>query len=430
MPKRLSMVVGTRPRRGCSCSYAHESDEHDDAVRDLWVLLRARGVDAVLDTPAAERRQDWPLWMADELRGCDYVVVVCSPEYRRRAEGRTAADEGRGVPYEAFLIREMLYRDRDRWFGRILPVLLPGRGPDDVPDWLGPYSPSSPPTAEDHLARVGHALRGALFDDATVRHLTALMDSSFGTAVDVVVEPDEATVGLPYELLRLPVPDSRVLATTPGVSFVRRVGGDGRTAEPPRAGPLKILAAVAAPEETRTANVPLDVEAEMQAVLAVAGDLDRVSDAQVTILEVAGPEQIAHALAADSYHVLHLSAHGSSAWVELEDEDGGPVRVDAGRLVDALRAEGRPAPLVVLSSCSSAAGGSDGLAAVLVRRGADRVVAMQTSVTDRYATALATIFYRELADHPVMPVASAGGGAADHGRPAAGGGTPHRRLRH
>jgi hypothetical protein len=80
----------------------------------------------------------------------------------------------------------------------------------------------------------------------------------------------------------------------PNVSVIRRVppyGPAGGAAVPdrpvPAPGPLKILAAVAAPDETKTENAPLDTEAEMGAVLdavsAVAGD----SRAQVRILEAA-----------------------------------------------------------------------------------------------------------------------------------------------
>ncbi|HEX5115275.1 MAG TPA: hypothetical protein VFW65_08765 [Pseudonocardiaceae bacterium] len=54
-------------------SYAHEpdSDAHGRAVRDLWVLLRSHGIDAHLDQLAAEQRQDWTLWMADQVREAD-----------------------------------------------------------------------------------------------------------------------------------------------------------------------------------------------------------------------------------------------------------------------------------------------------------------------------------------------------------------------
>lgn len=40
-------------------------------------------------------------------------------------------------------------------------------------------------------------------------------------------------------------------------------------------------------------------------------------EAEVTILEVGHPQQIAGALRRDRYHVLHLSAHGSPDGPEL-----------------------------------------------------------------------------------------------------------------
>ena len=91
-------------------------------------------------------------------------------------------------------------------------------------------------------------------------------------------------------------------------------------------GPLKVLAAVAAPDETKTSNVPLDTEAEMAAVLDAVTGVAADAGAQVRILEVASLPAIRQALAADAYHVLHLSAHGSPDAVELEDEDGAPGR--------------------------------------------------------------------------------------------------------
>ena len=59
-------------------------------------MLRRNGVDPQLHLPAAERHQDWPVWMLRQVRRADFVLVIASPAYRRRAEGDAAADEGRG----------------------------------------------------------------------------------------------------------------------------------------------------------------------------------------------------------------------------------------------------------------------------------------------------------------------------------------------
>ena len=57
-------------------------------------------------------------------------------------------------------------------------------------------------------------------------------------------------------------------------------------------------------------------------------------------------------------------------------------------------------PLIVLSSCSGGAAGTQAMAAGLVGQGADRVIAMLAPVTDAYATTLARYLYRELAARP------------------------------
>src|ERR1039457_4749026 len=195
----------------------------------------------------------------------------------------------------------------------------------------------------------------------------------------------------------------------PGGSVSRRPAAPGRdlgaalpaapSLVPGLAGPLKVLAAVAAPDETRTVNAPLDAEAEMAAVLDAVAPVAAGPGAQVRILEVASLPAIRQALAGGACHVLHLSAHGSPELVELEDEDGGPVAVTPGTLMGVLRHAGRPVPLVVLSSCSGGAAGSQAMA--------DGVIAMLAPVTGQYATVLARHLYRELAAGPGLTAGQA-----------------------
>ena len=95
--------------------------------------------------------------------------------------------------------------------------------------------------------------------------------------------------------------------------------------------------------------------------------------------------------------MLHLSAHGSPDSVELEDEDGAPVQVTSKTLMEALRHANRAVPLIVLSTCYGGSTGSEAMAAGLIAKGADRVIAMLGSVSDDYATILARRFYGEIA---------------------------------
>ncbi|HEX5405109.1 MAG TPA: toll/interleukin-1 receptor domain-containing protein [Pseudonocardiaceae bacterium] len=120
-------------------SYAHETDSpaHSDQVRQLYQLLRENGIDAHWDSVAASQRQDWALWMADHIRQADRILVIASPTYRLRAEGRVGPDVGRGVQWEARLIRDAFYRDQTA-LHRFVPVILPGQSPAGVPDFLAP----------------------------------------------------------------------------------------------------------------------------------------------------------------------------------------------------------------------------------------------------------------------------------------------------
>ncbi len=181
---------------------------------------------------------------------------------------------------------------------------------------------------------------------------------------------------------------------------VHRVAGTAVAAVP---GPLRILVAVAAPEETRTANAPLDVEAELQAVMDAVEGLDRSGTVEVRILEVASLGEIVRSLHDVGFHVLHLSGHGSRDGIELEDEDGDPEFVSTAELVTGIRRAGRALPMVFLSSCHGGAGGGTGIAAGLVGGGVGSVLAMQTSISDAYATLLARLLYRGLSRPGATP---------------------------
>jgi len=105
-------------------------------VRSLWQLLRENGMDARLDLSAAERPQDWALWMQREYEQADFVLVIASQAYKRRAEGTEASGKGEGVAWEARLLRAEVY-SRPDWYSRVLRVVLPGGSRDDLPSFLG-----------------------------------------------------------------------------------------------------------------------------------------------------------------------------------------------------------------------------------------------------------------------------------------------------
>ena len=92
-------------------------------------------MDAKIDTAAANRRVDWPHWMAEMMHWADHVVVIGSKAYRERAEGRVDRSRDRGVGWEARSIREEFYRNQCD-LERFVPVLLPGHSAEQLPDFL------------------------------------------------------------------------------------------------------------------------------------------------------------------------------------------------------------------------------------------------------------------------------------------------------
>ncbi len=277
----------------------------------------------------------------------------------------------------------------------------------DSPDATGPR-------LDEALERLGQDLGRVLFADPIAAALTSALNSlPIGGELELCFSAASPTLlGLPFEAARLP--DGRAPVLLPAVVPLRRVDGAAPVEQTVSAGPLKILVAVGAPDESKTRNSVLDLEHELQGILDALETAIEHGNAEVRILEVGHPQQIAAALKRDPYHVLHLSCHGSPGLIELEDEDGNPVPIDAARLADTLRSAGRPLPLVFLATChgGSPAGETVSFAQALIHAGIPQVLAMQTRVTDRYASELAAAFYGEL-NTPDRPTA---GRALAHAR--------------
>ncbi|MDZ4831680.1 MAG: toll/interleukin-1 receptor domain-containing protein [Phycisphaerae bacterium] len=115
-------------------SYAHESDRFRRDVGDLVSRLKALGLDVRSDheydpTPP---KAGWPNWMRSCVRDVDYVLIVCSPKYLERYEGRAPPNEGNGVNFEGAIITSALMQDG--WQNRKFFPLLPDGGSfKDIP---------------------------------------------------------------------------------------------------------------------------------------------------------------------------------------------------------------------------------------------------------------------------------------------------------
>ena len=78
-------------------SYARQTADHSNWVESLACNLRHSGIDALLDKWHVPAGGDFTLFM-DQIRQCDRVLLVCTPEYARKAnEGEGGVGYERGI---------------------------------------------------------------------------------------------------------------------------------------------------------------------------------------------------------------------------------------------------------------------------------------------------------------------------------------------
>lgn len=266
---------------------------------------------------------------------------------------------------------------------------------------------------------VGEALGRAFLPPTVAAALAEALSAAErdGRALELGLElAAPALADLPWETLRLPPTTtdgfpSEPLALHPGVVLYRaEVGAAPAGWDIP--GPLRVLVAIGSPEAQNARGELLDMEAELGKILDAVEPARRAagkSGAHVRILERGTVGAIRAALDAERFHILHLSCHAGRGVLVLEDDEGGEELVTPERLWREAIPVDRGVPLVVLAGCSTAGDVTTvegdqrgmrrlpGLARELLAHGVPAVVAMQTAVGDRYATALAASLYGALA---------------------------------
>ena len=75
--------IGNRPPK-VFISYSHDSDEHRIRVLALSDGLRKKGIDCNLDQYEPTPKEGWPRWMTRQIRDADFVLMICTDNYRGR----------------------------------------------------------------------------------------------------------------------------------------------------------------------------------------------------------------------------------------------------------------------------------------------------------------------------------------------------------
>jgi TIR domain len=110
-------------------SYARGDDAHQKWIKEFAKRLRADGIDVTLDQWHLVLGDQLPLFMECGVRDNDFVIIVCTPQYKAKSEARAG-----GVGYEGTIITaEVAIKQNHRKF---IPVLRFGEWSDAAPSWL------------------------------------------------------------------------------------------------------------------------------------------------------------------------------------------------------------------------------------------------------------------------------------------------------
>jgi hypothetical protein len=106
-----------------------------DRVLEFSVRLRADGIDCVIDQYQFSPPTGWPRWTEAQIEQADYVLVICTENYRERFRAKAAPGQGLGVRWEGAVITQDLY-DAETNNTRFIPVVFTAQDVAFIPSIL------------------------------------------------------------------------------------------------------------------------------------------------------------------------------------------------------------------------------------------------------------------------------------------------------
>jgi hypothetical protein len=135
----MAPMSGTQPTIRVFVSYAQETAAHRDRCRALADRLRDDGIDAWIDQYVPAPLEGWPRWMQQQIAAAKFVILVCTPSFRRRFEGNETPGVGNGVTWEGLIANQMLH-DNGALNEKLVPVLFEDSTLEAVPIVLRPFT--------------------------------------------------------------------------------------------------------------------------------------------------------------------------------------------------------------------------------------------------------------------------------------------------
>lgn len=109
-------------------SYSWDSEDHKKWVKDLSDRLTDRGIHTILDQKDLVLGDPLPLFMESAISQSDYVLIICTPQYKAKADARRG-----GVGYEESIITGDVFSNQNH--RKYITVLASGTWETSVPIW-------------------------------------------------------------------------------------------------------------------------------------------------------------------------------------------------------------------------------------------------------------------------------------------------------
>jgi TIR domain len=110
-------------------SYSWDDDSHKQWVAQLATDLRKDGIEAIIDQWHAVPGDQLPEFMEREIRENDYVLIICTPNYKLKSDQRKG-----GVGYEGDIMTAEMHIQRNH--RKFIPILARGTWEQSAPSWL------------------------------------------------------------------------------------------------------------------------------------------------------------------------------------------------------------------------------------------------------------------------------------------------------
>ena len=110
-------------------SYSWDSEEHKRWVKNLADKMRVDGIDAYLDQDDLDLGDRLPAFMEENIQKADYVVMICTPHYKEKADTRSG-----GAGYEGNIISGELFSKHNE--KKYIPIVRSGNPAEVMPTFL------------------------------------------------------------------------------------------------------------------------------------------------------------------------------------------------------------------------------------------------------------------------------------------------------